>query len=238
MPANPPTPEALTRAQQFAREFEPFHPQPDWRGVLVRKLVPLFTHAAEQAEHVERERDELAEELRVALDAKDREVAAARRPLLERLSTHDAHVERLRRALEEIRQEASACVGLSDSALSSEYAASILQRCDAVLAAALAALSARSADETVVATGFLRGYRSAPPSTHQPYPVNLHDNETDAPIDYRDVLHETLRQIPEGERVEIVVRRSGERNPKADDEWVRLRPHKYGPRSALYETQP
>jgi hypothetical protein len=95
------------------------------------------------------------------------------------------------------------------------------------------ALRERGERACVVAKGFLRDYRgSAEPGSHRPYRGVLHDENTDQPVEWRDAIIRAFRDH-EGADVEIVVRFRGSRNAKADDEWVLLSPHEYGPRSAL-----
>lgn len=91
------------------------------------------------------------------------------------------------------------------------------------------------------ASGFLRDYRNAPgrdkcaccpEGWHRNYRGNLH-NSKDEKVDAVRQLWRTLDAIPEGNRVEIIVRDLGVRDPLADDPWVLLKPHEYGPMSKL-----
>lgn len=93
--------------------------------------------------------------------------------------------------------------------------------------------------ETVVVRGFTRNYRGQPvkdrhQKAHCPYSGHVHDERTDEDVDWRKKLWEFLSdEVPEGEVVEIVVRRTGVQSPKADDPWVLVKPHVYGPNSSL-----
>ena len=84
-------------------------------------------------------------------------------------------------------------------------------------------------EEVCVAKGFKRDWWSGSVT----YSGVLHDEKTDNKIDFKDAVWRHLRTLPDGDVVEIIVRRTGERCPLGDDKWVLLRPHKYGPKSFL-----
>lgn len=89
----------------------------------------------------------------------------------------------------------------------------------------------------VVARGFVRNYRGHPVENrhskcHFPYAGLLHGEESDQEINLSQKIHDFLSEdVPEGEIVEIIVRRTNTQSPLADDPWVRLEPHTYGPNS-------
>lgn len=90
-----------------------------------------------------------------------------------------------------------------------------------------------------VVRGFVRHYRDAPdPDAWCSYNGLIHDPDTDENLRPHDALRQVLTawppagvQVPEGEIIEIVVRRTGQRAALADDPWVLLKPHTYGPLS-------
>ena len=84
-------------------------------------------------------------------------------------------------------------------------------------------------EEVCVAKGFKRDWWAGSVA----YSGVLHDEKTDNKIDFKDAVWRHLRTLPDGDVVEIIVRRTGERCPLGDDKWVLLRPHKYGPKSFL-----
>lgn len=93
-------------------------------------------------------------------------------------------------------------------------------------------------DEVVVARGFKRNWRSEPvkdrhEQVHSPYQGLLHEEGTDKEVAYTNALRNALSCIPEGEVVEVVIRRTRIQDPLADDPWVLQRPHKYGPNSQV-----
>ena len=85
-----------------------------------------------------------------------------------------------------------------------------------------------------IVEAFKRSYRSVSEEhSHCPYQNILHDLEEDTLVPWRDLLYDAMRQVPEGNIVRIVIEDTGERCDYADDWWCLLRPHEYGPRSAL-----
>lgn len=100
----------------------------------------------------------------------------------------------------------------------------------------LDALLAEPPGEIVAARGFKRDYRSRPVAdrherVHCPYVNNLHDEVSDEDVAWRERLYHALSLVPEGEVVEIVIRRTGKVCAKADDPWVLQQAHTYGPNS-------
>lgn len=91
-------------------------------------------------------------------------------------------------------------------------------------------------DDLVACRGFKRNYRSHPvknrrSKVHCPYTNQIHTEPKDKPVYVHDAVDAILDSIPEGARVEIIVRVLGEQSPLADDPWVLLKPHTYGPNS-------
>ena len=99
-------------------------------------------------------------------------------------------------------------------------------------------------NEEIVVRGFVRSYRTRPvldryEQVHYPYEGRLHDPETDVVLGSGDLLWRALRRVPEGEIVEVLLRRTGEQSPLADDPWVLQKSHVYGPNSEVpHATEP
>lgn len=88
----------------------------------------------------------------------------------------------------------------------------------------------------IVLEGFKRNYRSEPDiDSHCPYRNRIHDIETDDEIDWQDWMKDAIEEIPEGNIIRLVIEDTGERAEKADDFWCLIKPHNYGPCSALVE---
>ena len=88
--------------------------------------------------------------------------------------------------------------------------------------------------DEIVVRGFIRNYRRQPvkdrhdESVSSSYCGVIHDTDSDELIDRDEALRLALYQIPEGEIVEIILRRTGEQSPFADDPWVLQKAHTYG----------
>jgi hypothetical protein len=85
----------------------------------------------------------------------------------------------------------------------------------------------RSSGEEVVVAGFRRDYWNQDHS-HHPYAGLLHD-DNDKLLDWRGLVETALAEIREGAVVEIIVRRTGKVDTRADRPWCLVRPHHYGP---------